>query len=191
LRKELASVGVGVADREDGLIGELEELAVTINADGPAWQEARNWAVKQLPIFVYVDEYPQLTGHQNVAEYLTRKRANPNQLTDADRNFEKMCKVAGLNPEQLQSLLDADDHETRNQLTNRAGAVVTTELRRLWKDRELKVRFSPDASHLDTFVADPNAVYDVEVNLDERSRGLKWFFSFYITFAADTQGWRG
>jgi predicted ATP-dependent endonuclease of OLD family len=26
------------------------------------------------------------------------------------------------------------------------------------------------------------------VNLDERSRGLKWFFSFYITFSADTKG---
>jgi predicted ATP-dependent endonuclease of OLD family len=26
----------------------------------------------------------------------------------------------------------------------------------------------------------------VEVNLDERSRGFRWFFSFYITFAADT-----
>jgi len=28
----------------------------------------------------------------------------------------------------------------------------------------------------------------VEVNLDDRSRGFKWFFSFYVTFAADTQG---
>jgi len=60
-------------------------------------------------------------------------------------------------------------------------------LRRLWKDRQLKVRFSPDADHLDTFISDPNSVYDVEVNLDERSRGLKWFFSFYITFSADTK----
>ena len=63
---------------------------------------------------------------------------------------------------------------------------MTSELRRLWKDRQLKVRFSPDAHHLDTFIADPNSLYDVEVNLDERSRGLKWFFSFYITFSADT-----
>ena len=37
-------------------------------------------------------------------------------------------------------------------------------------------------------ISDPNALYDVEVNLDERSRGFKWFFSFYISFAADTKG---
>ena len=187
-RKALAAAAIVIPTREDGLISELEEIAAQISKDGPAEEAALSWVVGKLPIFVYVDEYPELTGHQNIAEYLARKAANPSQLTDADRNFEKMCKVADLSPEQLHQLHGANDHETRNQLTNRASAIVTSELRRLWKDRQLKVRFSPDANHLDTFVADPNNVYDVEVNLDERSRGLKWFFSFYIAFSADTKG---
>ena len=186
LRRVLASTGIALDAREDGLLGELEELAATIVADEPAHVKARSWAVGRLPVFVYVDDYPELTGHQNLAEFLTRKNAN--QATAVDHNFAKMCKVAGLDPQELNELHAKGDHETRNQLANRAGAVVTSELRRLWKDRELKVRFSPDAQHLDTFVADPNSVYDVEVNLDERSRGLKWFFSFYITFFADTRG---
>ncbi len=139
-------------------------------------------------MFIYVEDYPELVGHQNIAEYLTRKTANPSQLTESDHYFEKMCKVADLCPRQLHDLHAANDHETRNQLANRSSAIVTSELRRLWKDRPLKVRFNPDANHLDTFVSDPNSVYDVEVNLDERSRGLKWFFSFYIAFAADTKG---
>lgn len=41
---------------------------------------------------------------------------------------------------------------------------------------------------MDTLVSDPNRAYDVEVNLDERSRGFQWFFSFYVTFFADTKG---
>ncbi len=41
---------------------------------------------------------------------------------------------------------------------------------------------------MDTLVSDPNGAYEVEVNLDERSRGFQWFFSFYITFFADTKG---
>ncbi len=186
LRRALASAAIVLPDREEGLLFELEELAATIVADSPAQEKARSWIAGRLPVFVYVDEYPELTGHQNVADFLARKSAN--QSTEADKNFAKMCKVAGLDPQQLNDLHAAGDHETRNQLANRAGAVVTAELRRLWKDRQLKVRFSPDAQHLDTFVADPNSLYDVEVTLDERSRGLKWFFSFYITFSADTQG---
>ena len=187
-RKALAAAPITLPDREDGLLSELEELAAQISKDGPAWEAARNWATTLLPIFVYVDDYPELTGHQNITEYLNRKQANPSQPNESDRNFEKMCKVADLNPEQFNQLRVQNDHETRNQLANRAGAIVTSELRRLWKDRQLKVRFSPDADHLDTFISDPNSVYDVEVNLDERSRGLKWFFSFYITFSADTKG---
>lgn len=187
-RKALAVAAITLPDREEGLVSELEELAAQISKDGPAWQAARNWAAGKLPIFVYVDDYPELTGHQNIAEYLARKAANPSQLTDADLNFEKMCKVADLDPAQLHQLHASNDHETRNQLANRASAIVTSELRRLWKDRQLKVRFSPDANHLDTFISDPNSVYDVEVNLNERSRGLKWFISFYITFSADTKG---
>lgn len=187
-RKTLAATAINLPDREDGLIAELEELAAQIGKDGPAWQAARDWVAERLPIFVYLDDYPELTGHQDIAEYIGRKSANPSKLTDADRNFEKMCKVADLSPEQLHKLNADNDHETRNQLTNRSSAIVTSEIRRLWKDRQLKVRFSPDGDHLDTFISDPNSVYDVEVNLNERSRGLKWFFSFYITFSADTNG---
>jgi hypothetical protein len=186
-RKALATASVSLPDREDGLLSELENLAASISSDGPVWQEARTWAAGLLPIFVYVDEYPALVGHQNIAQYLARKQ-NPSQLTEPDLNFEKMCKVADLDPQQLQQLHAASDPETRNQLANRASAIVTSELRRLWKDRQLKVRFSLDAEHFDTLISDPNSVYDVEVNLDERSRGLKWFFSFYIAFAADTKG---
>jgi predicted ATPase len=188
LRRVLSGVGANLEPREDGLLIELEDMAASIAKDAPALNEARQWVEHQIPIFVYIEDYPELVGHQNIAEYLTRRNANPNQLTDSDRNFEKMCKVADLDPQQLHDLLSANEHETRNQLTNRSGAIVTSELRRLWKDRQLKVRFSPDANHLDTLISDPNSIYDVEINLDERSRGLKWFFSFYITFSADTKG---
>jgi len=186
-RKVLAAASISLPEQEDGVLSELEELAERISKDGPANKAARDWASSLVPTFVYVDEYPELAGHQNIAEYLTRK-ANPAQLKVADKNFEKICKVADLDPQLLHTLFTANDHETRNQIANRASAIVTSELRRLWKDRQLKVRFSLDANHLDTFISDPNSAYDVEVNLDERSRGLKWFFSFYISFAADTKG---
>ena len=184
LRTALDATGISRPEEVVGLLAELKKLADAIAADEPAYSNASKWAADRVPVFVYVDEYAELTGHQDIAEY--QKRKGTPQATAADQNFAKMCKVAGLDSQYLNTLQTAGDHETRNQLANRAGAVVTRELRRLWKDRQLKVRFSLDAQHLDTLVADPNSDYDVEVNLDERSRGLKWFFSFYITFAADT-----
>lgn len=186
LRTALASANAELTEKQEETLLELEELAENIAGDKNAQQKAQNWAIGAIPKFIYVDEYPELCGHQDIAAYLQRK--SQNQLNDSDKNFEKLVKVAGLDPDELQRLMTQNDHETRNQLVNRASAVVTGEIKRLWKDRPLKVRFNLDAQHLDTFISDPTSTYEVEVNLNERSRGFQWFFAFYITFAADTDG---
>jgi len=170
----------------DEQLGRVETWARGVAGDSDAHAKAREWVVQQMPVFIYLAEYPELQGHQNIPEYVQRLKSGQ-RLSEADENFGKLLKVAGLDAEELNSLLAAD-HEQRQQLANRAGAVVTRKLRELWKDRQLKVRFNLDAGHFDTLVSDPEAVYDVEINLNERSRGLKWFFSFYVTFAADTTG---
>jgi predicted ATP-dependent endonuclease of OLD family len=184
LRQALASAGVELPDVTDQRVTELEELAEEIAQDEESHKKARAWIIERLPVFMYLDDYPEIKGHQDIAQFLARK--SQSQQTDADINFEKLCKVAGLSPTQLQDLLQNNDQETRSQLANRAGSVVTTAIRKRWKDRQLKVRFNLDAQHFDTLISDPNSVYDVEVNLDERSRGFQWFFAFYIVFAADT-----
>lgn len=186
LRTALAGADAELTEKQEETLSELEELADSIVGDKEAQQSARNWAVDAIPKFIYVDEYPELDGHQDIAAYVQRK--SQSQLNVSDKNFEKLCKVAGLNPEELQKLHGQNDYETRNQLANRASAVVTGEIKRLWKDRPLKIRFNLDAHHLDTIISDPTSTYDVEVNLNDRSRGFQWFFAFYITFSADTDG---
>lgn len=186
LRQAMATADIELTDTQEAHVVEIEDLADTIAGDLEGEQKARQWVIEKIPVFMYLEEYPELNGHQNIAEFLQRKEQN--KLVPADINFEKMCKVAGLRPEELQKHLVQKEHETRNQLANRASAVITSEIRRLWKDRPLKVRFDTDAEHINTFISDPNATFDVEVNLSERSRGFQWFFSFYVTFAADTKG---
>lgn len=186
LRTVLAGADAELTDKQEETLSELEELAENIIGDKDALHNARNWAVSAIPKFIYVDEYPELDGHQDIASYIQRK--SQNQQNDSDKNFERLCKVAGLNPDELQNLHRQGDFETRNQLANRASAVVTAEIKRLWKDRALKIRFNLDANHLDTIISDPTSTYDVEVNLNDRSRGFQWFFAFYITFSADTDG---
>lgn len=186
LRTVLAGADVDLSEKQEAMFADLEELAVSISGDKVALQKAVEWAISAIPKFIYLDEYPELDGHQDIAAYIQRKTQN--QQSDPDRNFEKLCKVAGLKPEELQQLLSQNDHETRNQLANRASAVVTGEIKRLWKDRSLKIRFNLDAQHLDTIISDPTNTYDVEVNLNDRSRGFQWFFAFYITLSADTDG---
>ncbi|ATI64854.1 AAA family ATPase [Edwardsiella tarda] len=184
LNKGFDKYDLVIKEDNEAFIDSMSELIVGVKNDDALSQKARDWVVKTMPVFIYVDEYPELEGHQNIGQYFERKRLS-NQ-SKADVNFDKLCKVAGINPEQLHE--NKNDPEVRNQLANRAGAVVTQEIHRLWKDKPLKIRFNLDNDYFHTYVSDHNSGYDVEVNLDERSRGFKWFFSFYITFCADTHG---
>ncbi len=179
---------VGIHEMEPHAATLVDEVANTANGlldERDRSADARGWLLQALPVFIYVPDYAELEGHVDLDALL--ERIESEKLRTSDENFLKMMKVAGLDVKELHRLL-AKQHELRQHLVNRGGAVVTKALRRLWSDRALKVRFNVDANHFDVLVSDPNALYDVEVNLDERSRGFRWFFSFYVTFAADSDG---
>ena len=105
------------------MFSELEELAENILGDKDAQQKARIWALSAIPKFIYVDEYPELDGHQDIAAYIQRK--SQNHENDSDKNFERLCKVAGLDPDELLKLHRQDDFETRNQLANRRNLNIS------------------------------------------------------------------
>ncbi len=160
---------------------ELADLAAQIANASEYEKAARDWVLARLPRFLYLDQYPEINGEQNLADFVMRQRDRIRE--DGDEYFEMLLTVGGIDPASLEELLGADP-ETRRQVTSRAGAVLTRRLRELWSDRPLKVRFNLDGEHFNTLVSDPTAYCDVEVNLNQRSRGFRWFFSFYVMFAA-------
>ena len=176
-RSQLEEEEYTLAEDRNKLLTALESKAKLISNFDKVYKEACAQVITWLPTFVYISEFPELSGHQNLDQFVNQ-RGNDAAKKEAEDLFEKMAKVAGFNPQELVS--NQSDHETRNQILNRAGAVVTREIRRLWRDRPLKVRYHLDGPYLDTLISDPNPAYDIEVNLDERSRGFRWFFAFYI-----------
>lgn len=194
LRDALGAAETMLSDDPDQLLAQVEEAARAVAGYEEAAREARNQVLRWIPQFIYVSEFPAIAGHQDIEDLLRRqshqgtwRSKEASDLDEAETNFLKMAKVAGFDPLELHDLGEGG-HEERSQTLNRAGAVLTARLRERWKDRQLKVRFNLDGNTLDTLISDPNATYDVEVNLDERSRGFRWFFAFYVTFTADTDG---
>ncbi len=160
----------------------LQPASQPVEAAGPAEEkEAREWVIKRLPTFLYVDEYPEVEGSQNLSDYVRLRREN--RLETRHQYFEKLLALAGLEPSVAETLLTADSG-MRRRIANHAGRVVTQKLQQLWTDRALKVRFDLDGDQFNTLVCDANSSFDVEINLNQRSRGFRWFFSFYVTFAA-------
>jgi recombinational DNA repair ATPase RecF len=182
LRAALAGAGAG--DVGASRLATIEAVAHTVAEDDAKRAAAISWIEQRIPVFVYLDDWDFIPGHYNIPEYLGRLHPNQ-QKGEHDPLFEKLLKVAELNAQELHGLLGSQ-HEERKLLTDRAGNVVTATLEQLWKDREITVQFSVDADHFDVIVKDKDS--NALVPLDERSRGFRWYFSFFVAFAADTQG---
>src|SRR5262249_50180930 len=185
LRAAVQSAQITISETLAGHLGAIENHAGAVADDEQDASAAREWAVTKIPVFVYLDECELIPGNYDIEQYVQRTTANPATMNPEDRLFAKLLKVAELDAIELKSLL-GKNHEERKLLTDRAGRVFTKTLQSLWKDRELRVEFNVDERHFVIHVSDVDT--SALVNLDERSRGFRWYFSFFVTFAADTQG---
>ena len=158
-------------------------VAQTAEATGSE-EAGRQWVLGRLPHFLYLDEYPDIDGHMDLREFDRRRREGLTEV--GDRHFETLLCMAGIDSDSLDEVLGGDP-ETRCQIVGRAGAGLTRKLREIWTDRPLKVRFNLDGDHFNTLVCDPMALCDIEVNLNQRSRGFRWFFSFFVMLSASHQ----
>ncbi len=185
VRKTLGAVSIMLSEAQDELLAEFEDQATAITGYDKKMEEGRALIAKWLPRFVYVSDFPELSGYQDLDQFLSHRGQNPS-LKEREDNFEKLAEVAGFDPAELNS--HREEAERRGHMLNRASAVITAEIKRLWKDRPLDVHIGIDGRHVTIRVSDPNAQYPIQINLDERSRGFRWFFAFYVTFSADTKG---
>lgn len=174
--------GLSMGSAGDKAVDYLRTLAESIRDDQRDMLDSMEWVVDRIPLLVYLNDVPDVEGHHNLADYLYRREQG--RPSESDLNFERLAKVAGFDPMALASQ-DAEDRQCRQQLVHRAGATLTRKLRSVWSDRPIKIRFNLDGDHFDTLVSDPTSIYDMEVNLNERSRGFQWFFSLYVLLAAN------
>ncbi len=182
----LDSLGAGASSAASG--DALSPAVETLGAASPADEkEACEWVINRLPTFLYIDEFPEVEGSQNLADYVRLK--SENRLEARHHYFEKLLALADLEPSVAETLLSADS-SMRRRIASHAGRVVTQKLQQVWTDRALKVRFDLDGDQFNTLVCDANSSFDVEINLNQRSRGFRWFFSFYVSFAAHSSDQR-
>lgn len=161
-------------------ISKLELYANKLREDPKQVTAAFEYIREHFPRFIYVSDYPDLAGRQDLDEYFSRKASDA--LDDADVNFEALMQLAGLDQVTL-SELRTYDSKRQSRILNEAGMRVTKLLRKTWKSRDVNVRFAINGKDLCTMVADSTTAEQKEVNLEDRSKGFQWFFSFYVLYA--------
>lgn len=147
---------------------------------------------KLLPQFIYFDNYDKIKGRFDIPKFVSAYQSNPN---DRKIRIEKcMFEYVGLDPNKLHELQTTPEMEEnkkfkrveeRKILCDSAAAKMTDEFKNWWKIRDYKFDYRMDDESFGVYVSDH--IDTTSVELDLRSSGLRYFFSFFLIFIVESR----
>jgi hypothetical protein len=177
-----------------GLLDELRPL-VQEARDRAALGKARTWALQNMPRFIYFDRYDVLDSAVHIPTFLTQVQQDPH--APRVRTTQALFRHVALDPQQLHDLNaeggGVSHEEMRRRVderairTSSAGQAMTEKFSTWWLQRRHQFRYDLDGNYFRVWVADD--LDPSEIELDQRSQGMQYFFSFFLIFlveAADT-----
>lgn len=169
-------------------------------------EQAVSLLKSRVPQFVYYSTYFQVHPRIDLRSLAIREAYGD---LDDDYDFGNLCllRVVGLTAQELADLANGQPdqqqyqnkpdayHEAvkkyqeklddRQNRLNAASVSLTQQIRRVWGDEQVQLRFVVDGHYLKVTVVDD---LGVEVELDQRSEGFRWLVSFFVVFRAQSEG---
>ena len=170
------------------------------NPDNPVLKKTESF----LPRFVYYSNYGNLDSRiylPDVIKNFDKKEAElrPKDISKV-RTLKTLFKFINLDPKEILSLgSDAqsslDDQrmnefikskDERQILLDSAATDFTKKFNEWWKQGDYIFYFVADGNFFHIWVSDKQRPEKIE--LESRSTGLQWFFSFYLIFLVEAEG---
>jgi len=186
----------------DQLKPEFSKLISVFEENGISTNETVDKIVKDnLPFFVYYSDYGNLDSEIYLPHVIDNLKRN--DLGEKERAKVRSLKVLfefvrlspseilELGKETIQNVTDAtiesekDNKKKREILLQSASNKLTQEFKEWWKQGNYRFRFQADGNHFRIWVSDDLRTEEVE--LEGRSRGLQWFFSFFLVFLVESK----
>ena len=190
LRESIASIS--------GVIKNLEQ------APPSGYSHVRQIAWKSIPPFVYYSQYGNLDSEIYLPHVIENLERDDLGIRDEarTRTLKVLFEFVKLSPQEILKLGQEDappgrpptDEEleesaTRSKereiLLQSASTDLTERFREWWKQGDYLFRFQADGNHFRIWVSDDRRPEQIE--LEGRSSGLQWFFSFYLVFLVEAE----
>lgn len=177
-----------------------DEIEQALNRSGVEehFQKAIDLAWEAVPVFIYFDDYNLLESEVYIPEALQRMAAGStdpmvrSQWALFERAGFPIREIAGLSytPDPNQPVSEDALEGLFGQIRERAiiassaGRTITQEFSTWWHQHRHEIEFRLDGETFQIWVADDK--YPVLIEFEQRSRGFRWFFSFYLIFSVET-----
>ena len=170
----------------------LTKAKEVLNA-GAKITEGESWIKKNMPVFVYFGKYDVLDSAINIPTFIQQLKQQPSAPRvratkclfehvglDIDEIMKLNPASSGQNEEQKRDLAD----ERAIQMSS-ASTSMTATFSDWWEQRKHKFHYKIDGDFFRVWISDD--LDPSEIELDQRSMGLQYFFSFYIVFLVEAE----
>ena len=144
------------------------------------------YVIDHLPTFIYMDDYRAFSGTAQLDEVHSRR--NNGDLTEEDRTFLTILSLSNLDLDLLVRFGQGSMEESRvRQHDLDAGSITLTHLTAdRFPQRNYAVDYRVDGQRFFTHIKDN--IDSSPIELEERSKGFQWFFSFELMFLHESKG---
>lgn len=189
------------------LIENLQSKIATLlkRAKAPLISAQLNEAVKhEMPIFIYFDNYGILDSSVYLPSFL--ENLNVEIENSRIRTINAMFKHVQLTAQEIDSLgleeagkasaagrdvtpemikRDQENKLLRNVKLDAASRDISEKFSKWYRQRQHKIKYQADGSYFRIWVSDDRR-QAVDIELERRSKGFQWFFSFYLVFLVES-----
>ncbi len=159
---------------------------------------------KELPVFIYFENYGILDSAVYLPRFLEDLARSPNE--PRVRTINSMFKHVRLEAKDIAELgreeateakrtgqpvtgemiqHDLERKELRAVKTNSASLDITRRFSEWFHQRRHSIRYHADGDYFRIWISDDRRP-GVEIELESRSKGFQWFFSFYLVFLVES-----
>lgn len=148
-----------------------------------------------IPVFIYFEDYSTLKGSIVLPNLISA--INGNIEFRELKIQETLFKHVGLKPQEIRDLgqlskIDQISPQKQEELKKRkilldsASQRMTETLNNYFRERDYKVEYSTDGQFFQILISDNIKLS--KINLEDRSKGFRWYFSFFLVFLAESEG---
>lgn len=191
------------ADLVETLQGAVDELRGRADT-APIPQQLDEAIEGELPVFIYFENYGILDSAVYLPRFLEDLEAGPEEprvrtinamfkhvkltaqkISKLGREEAEEAKAAGqpVTPEMIAR--DQQRKELRSVNLNSASLDISKKFSQWFGQRRHKIRYQADGPYFRIWVSDDRRP-DVDIELESRSKGFQWFFSFYLVFLVES-----
>lgn len=157
-------------------------------------QKTTQWVEQNLPKFIYFDRYDVIDSAVHLPTFV--QQLNNNTTAPKVRTTRCLFEHVGLDIKRLASLGQHQPGQGPNEQVRRyvderaihfssASSAMTAKFQDWWEQRHHKFRYQADGDYFRIWVSDD--LDPSEIELDQRSLGMQYFFSFYTVFLVEAK----